>query len=734
VELLLLASGAALVAGFLICLGIGPRRTCDLVTGSVAVCLALVVLLGKLLLLVGIFRPVPVTIAAIAGAAAAGCWLAASHAARRRALTALGALRSSARQIRFAPVGCVAGLAVLTLVGYEAAMAVRLPPVSWDSLYYHLISVAEWVRTGHMVAPLPGLSRHNPVYIYFEADSAPKDDELTASWLTVFTHSAQLAGLAQVVYAPLLFGGVYGICRHLNVRAGLAAVGAAIVALTPAVVQELGTNYVDVAAAAAVLAAWSFMLSAFAASDRDEWAAPWPPSLVLAGIAFGLAAGMKSTGLEYCAAGLAITFGLCVRETRRATRVARLAGQPEPMLQGTGRCITAIALPMVALGSFWYIRSWFVWGSPLWPVQFGPFPGAVSASQFTSVGGLQIPPALRDSSGLILIVRSWLFPALSLGDIWIAVLLPAITVVTALAFWRRRSLLMPVLTTVAPLFVLDLISPGAWSPRFEIPMVAAGAIALALVCEAVAASAAATLPHLMHSPARRLRAAEAQADATPAAAPARRAAGHRKPAPAPRLAGFSGIAFGRRVLAAALSVTGLALAGTTAWATANSMSDWQPAATVRGTLQLLKEPALARQNAGPWSGYNVMNAELAAPGAVAFFANSAPEFAFPLAGMDFRRGVVVLPPYTPAALAVSSTTRRSQHRAERVMTARFRTVAAQMRALGARYLFVAAGSLTWSELAEYTPAQLRLAFMLPDGPIYELKAAAHGASAATAAG
>jgi hypothetical protein len=140
--LLILACAAVFTAGCLISFGIGPRRPCDLVTGSVAISLATVALLAKVLLLLGWFRPVPVTFAAVGVACAASGWLALSPAALGRA-TATGRMLAASARIGFAPVGCAAALAVLALVGYEAAMAVRLPPVAWDALYYHLISVAD---------------------------------------------------------------------------------------------------------------------------------------------------------------------------------------------------------------------------------------------------------------------------------------------------------------------------------------------------------------------------------------------------------------------------------------------------------------------------------------------------------------------------------------------------------------------------------------------------------------
>jgi hypothetical protein len=714
VELLIVATAAAFIAGLLACIAIGPRRPCDVVTGSVVVALAIIVLLAKVLLLLGVFRPVPVTIAALGAAVAAGGWLGVSRPARERARATLLMLATVTRRIRFSPVGCLAACAVILIVGYESAMGTRLPPVAWDSLYYHLISVAEWVRTGHFVAPLPGLSRHNPIYIYYQADSFPKDAELTASWLAVFTHNTQLVGLSQVLYMPLLVGGVYGICRHLDVRAGLAVAAAAIVTMTPAVIQQLGTNYVDVAAVGTVLAAFQFLLSAFPASPAEaEPAAPRVRALLLSGIAFGLAAGIEPTNLEYCAAGLALTIGLCIRETRRLIRIAGPAGADESALPSPGLYVLALATPMLALGSFWYIRTWLVWGSPVWPIQLGPFPGVVTATQWADIGGLAIPAQLRNLNGLALLVRSWVTPGLSLGDIWIFVLLPAIGLAAIIAFRRRRP--MPVLAVVLPLFGLNAVSPGAWQASSEIPAVAAGAVALALVCESVADHRSLTI------------AVKAAIVATE-----RRIAAHRRSAPHARLAGAA-----RRSAAALVSAVALCLAASTAWASANTMAGWQAAPTVSSTLRMLSEPEAARANLYPWDGYDLMNQLLTRPGALAFFANSPPGWVLPFAGLDFRRAVVVLSPYVqhtaPVVTGAGQKRPRLHVESERTATNRFRSVASQMRDLGATYLFVEAGTPVYATLAERIPVQLHPLVDLSTGMIYEL-VTPHAKSWITAAG
>jgi hypothetical protein len=249
------------------------------------------------------------------------------------------------------------------------------------------------------------------------------------------------------------------------------------------------------------------------------------------------------------------------------------------------------------------------------------------------------------------------------------VLLPAIAVVTVLAIRRRRP--MPVLAVIGPLFIITLASPGAWVTRFSIPLVVAGAVALALVFEMI---------------------------------------------PREKIAGRLW-----RVGAFAVGTVTLGLAVSLAWNTLNNLAPWQVTNTVQQTLKLAARPESVRRDAGPWQDYNQMSAMMRGPGAVAFFANSAPPFALPFAGLDFQREVVVLPPYTPGA-ALTAALARGPRRGEDLIaaTAAFDPAARQMRGFGAKYLFVADGSSAYKDLASQTPAQLRLFYTLGEGDVYVL--------------
>jgi len=668
VTLFWLASVAVLAAGAALCLGLGPRRRGDTCTGALALAIVIAVTLGKVLLLTGQFRPVPVTVAALTAAASAAAWLIADRAARRRAAATLR-LFAARPGLTFAPVAWVTCAAVVAATGYFGYLAGRLPPIAWDALYYHLISVAEWVRTGHLVSPVQGMSSPaTDVQAMTQADTFPKDTELVAAWFAVFTRGVSLVQLAQVVFLPLLFSGTYGICRHLGIRSRWAVLAGGIAVLSPAVLSQVSTNYADVARAATVVASWQFLLAAFPARPdaldlRDGPAGPRLRSLLLAGTCLGLAAGIKPSNLMFCAAAPLVGVGLCALRTRRAT-AAR--GQPGWDVPSPARCFAAVCVPMVTLGSFWYLRTWLRWGSPTWPLTVGPFPGRADPEAWVDVGGLAIPAPWRGSSPMVLLARDLAasLPAfrpatLDAGDTaglaWLLAALPAIALCLAIPAVRRRHL-RGLLAVVLPLLLITILAPGAWHARYSLALLPAGGIALAMVIDS---------------------------DLLERSRPVLRAA--------PALAGSAA----------------LALAIWQAWDLAQDPS-WNVPPGVRGVhavLALAARPAQVRRDTGPWAAYNAMQREMTAPGAVGFFSTAPPLFTLPYAGQDFSHAVANIGPFPWSGTGPAP----GSARIEQLITAAH-----------VRYVYVLPGSPTYTDLHAHPVARLRPLPAVSDGSMFEL--------------
>src|SRR5262249_19164812 len=151
------------VAAFAVVLGLGPQRAYDVVTVTLAVLILLVTVLLKVLLLAGWFHPLPVLASSAALAAAGTAWIRVSPAARERASRTLTALPRRPRLV-FAPWVWLAGVVVAGEYAYRFAFGLRFPVRDIDGLWYHIVSVAGWVRTGGLAAaPIDSLSKADDV-------------------------------------------------------------------------------------------------------------------------------------------------------------------------------------------------------------------------------------------------------------------------------------------------------------------------------------------------------------------------------------------------------------------------------------------------------------------------------------------------------------------------------------------------------------------------------------------
>ncbi|MEZ0065360.1 hypothetical protein ABIA32_001356 [Streptacidiphilus sp. MAP12-20] len=468
VVLLTAAAGAvALVVGLLVALalGLGERSRAELAVGALAATLLLLTLEEKALLLAGWFRPLPLLLALLLSLAAALC-LPRARLSRASlnwpSLNWRGPLR--------APLVWAVTAVTAAVYGFQAAVAVRLPPRDIDSLWYHLVSIAGWVRTGSLASPIAHLSAARSLGWTVVSDSYPRDTELIGAFLSVFTHDTSLVALTQLPFAALLLLAVYGLARRLGAARGLAWCAACAVLLAPVVVSQAGMAYNDIARAAVPAAAWLVLLAA--CTDREGARERLSVrQLLFAGALFGLGLGIKPANAYLLA--VALPTAVWLRGGRDRLRA--------PLLLGA---------PAVLVGGFWYALAWRRWGSPVWPLRMGPFRGPMT--MYDLVDSF-LPKAWRGSSLPVQVLRSWLdaFPALGrphwyvswtglLGLGWLLFLLPAVVLLTARAV-RRPELRVASFGVVLPLVAGTLAAPGAWFSRYTMPLLVAGAVAFAVL-------------------------------------------------------------------------------------------------------------------------------------------------------------------------------------------------------------------------------------------------------------
>jgi hypothetical protein len=225
-------------------------------------------------------------------------------------------------------------VAILALhaVAIEALRGLIRPPLSWDSLMYHLLLAGTWLRDRNLFPVFGNI----PVNYY---GYVPANGSIWFWWWMAPSHSELYVNLAALPHWLLLGLATGGIARHLGARRYW-PFASFLVLLTPTVIRFVATEYVDIFVGAVFVAAAFFALRWLREAD-------WSFALLI-GMGLGLAAGAKVLGIP-CALALA---GLAVPLARGAW--GRRSGQ-----------IVAALLVAALLGSFFYLRNVALGASPL---------------------------------------------------------------------------------------------------------------------------------------------------------------------------------------------------------------------------------------------------------------------------------------------------------------------------------------------------------------------------------
>lgn len=255
-------------------------------------------------------------------------------------------LRRSWSRLRESPV-----LALVTLhaAGTEILRGLLVPPVSWDSIMYHVFLAATWLQRHHF-GPFP--ARH-PMSFY---ELMPANGSLWLWWWMAPSHSELYLGLASALEWLLLGLAVGAFARTLGARRHW-PIASFLTLLTPTVVRFVAAQYVDIAVGAFLVSGTYFAV---------RWLrTPRASDAALVGTAAGLAAGTKVLALPSAGALGLFTLVLAVPAFRGDWR--RRVGH-----------LALMAVLAAALGGYFYARNLSLGG--------GLF-GYACASQDASVAG-----------------------------------------------------------------------------------------------------------------------------------------------------------------------------------------------------------------------------------------------------------------------------------------------------------------------------------------------------------
>lgn len=223
-----------------------------------------------------------------------------------------------------------------------------------DAPIYHLYFAARWWKDGRLsLIPVPfGESAAT----YF-----PANGDLWFTWLMTTWGGDRLARIGQAPFLGLAAVAVWGIARRLKAsrNASLLAV-CWFVSSTPLLIFSFEAN-VDSIFIASYLIAVHFFLSVLVDGEGA-------PTLILGGLAAGLALGTKTVGLVFIPPLLLMALGIMGLQRRSARKLA------VPGL--------SVLLCLLIPSAFWYGRNLFLTGNPLYPLNLRLFGRTVLAGWY----------------------------------------------------------------------------------------------------------------------------------------------------------------------------------------------------------------------------------------------------------------------------------------------------------------------------------------------------------------
>jgi hypothetical protein len=368
---------------------------------------------------------------------------------------------------------------LLALVALQAVWrlvtAYVLPPSGFDALWYHLTTVAWWLQEGQITTT--PLNVWSSVY--------PANGELFFTWVAVFVRDDTFLDVVQLAFGLVGVLAVAGIARVAGLGTAAAAAAGATFFLSPVVLAQTSASYVDLIFVSLFLLAAYWILRAFTPRSgttavAESRVSPSLLCLVLAGLAAGLALGSKWTGIVYCGVLAAVVAARLLFGVRRENFSPGLSVA----------AFSCFAVPLLALGGYWYARTWATYGNPFYPVRVAvagielfhgrPVEDYLSSPEYSSVWWKELLWQWHQDRVPFAGVRYFGVGSSEggLGPLWSYLMLPALVLFVLGAAKRKQSILV---TFFVPLAVIFALQPYRWWSRFTIDLLAAGAIALFLV-------------------------------------------------------------------------------------------------------------------------------------------------------------------------------------------------------------------------------------------------------------
>jgi hypothetical protein len=337
--------------------------------------------------------------------------------------------------------------------------AALLPTTAYDALGYRLPAVAQWLDAKRIVWVTSDDELRNGYPLGNEA--------ITAVFAAFFDSFAHADLTAYLFFVPGLFG-VATFAKAIGATREQAVLSAALYALVPMNLLNVGSGYVDAAFAGALAAAVG--ASALWLSEG-----PSPKNAFFFGATLALAACTKANGSVFALALAALALGARIVSGVRLTRKEILA------------CVAGL-LP----GFFWVARNVAMTGDPIWPIDLavgghmlaqgmGPIDQVLDVAHNVPPELAKIPSPLR-----ALIVWFELHgPARSFDDRFAGLGLAWLVAVVSIAWstraqWREKTVNCAYFLAFLAIAVWFIAQPERWWARYTIWLWILGAPCLAI--------------------------------------------------------------------------------------------------------------------------------------------------------------------------------------------------------------------------------------------------------------
>jgi len=360
------------------------------------------------------------------------------------------------------------------------------PSYTWDSLSYHLPIVGNIMQSGAIM--------ENPVNFQIDTfiNIFPKNMELFFLWNIIFLKNNTITDLSQLLFVIVGILTTYSMALKLGIKAKSALYSSFLFFFTPIVILQINTNYIDIAVSVLLLTAVNFLMyespychyGSSPVKRQDDRKVP----IFLAGVAIGILLGSKGSGPLYV---IIISTAIIIQEFikhRRQIYARDFSGKRNIIRRSIIPYLMYFFLPLIVLGSYWYIKNWVLYGSPVYPMEVTVFNITIFKGIYKKMLD-PVPALIENASYLTRLFHVWMEKVefylydsrlSGLGPLWTILLLPSLVFAFITSVIRKRYNWIFICVL---LIIIFAVHPRNWNSRYTIFMVALGAVSYGFVID-----------------------------------------------------------------------------------------------------------------------------------------------------------------------------------------------------------------------------------------------------------